>query len=40
VRKTAPRPVVTPQPISAAQSSGMSSRTFTRPLSCTSICSA
>ena len=33
VLSTAPTPVVTPQPISAPRSSGMSSRTFTRPFS-------
>ena len=37
---TAPTPVVTPQPISAARSSGMSLRIATQPCSCTSICSA
>ena len=40
VRTTAPYPVTTPQPISAARSSGMSSRTFTSACSCTTICSA
>ena len=40
VLMTAPTPVITEQPISAARSSGMSSRTFTSPLSWTSICSA
>ena len=40
VLSTAPTPVVTPQPISAARSSGMSSRIFTTAFSCTSICSA
>src|SRR4029077_8360980 len=40
VLKTAPTPVMTPQPISAARSSGMSSRTFTIAFSCTNICSA
>ena len=37
---TAPKPVVTPQPISAARSSGMSSRIFTRACSWISMCSA
>ena len=37
---TAPTPVVTPQPISAARSSGMSLRIFTTAFSCTSIFSA
>ena len=37
---TAPTPVVTPQPMSAARSSGMSSRTFTIACSCTSMYSA
>ena len=36
----APKPVMTPQPIRAARSSGMSSRIFTTAFSCTSICSA
>ena len=40
VLSAAPTPVVTPQPISAACSSGMSSRIFTSAFSCTSICSA
>ena len=40
VLNTAPTPVVTPQPISAARSSGMSLRIFTIAFSCTSICSA
>ena len=40
VWNTAPTPVITPQPISAARSSGMSSRIFTTAFSCTSICSA
>ena len=40
VWKTAPTPVITPQPMSAARSSGMSSRTFTSACSCTSIISA
>ena len=40
VLNTAPTPVITPQPISAARSSGMSSRIFTTAFSCTSICSA
>ena len=37
---TAPTPVVTPQPMSAALSSGMSGRIFTSMCSCTSSCSA
>ena len=37
---TAPKPVMTPQPINAARSSGMSLRIFTTAFSCTSICSA
>ena len=37
--KTAPTPVMTPQPTSAARSNGMSSSTFTIEFSCTSICS-
>src|SRR5438477_6322068 len=37
---TAPTPVITPQPTSAARSSGMSSSIFTIEFSCTSICSA
>ena len=36
----APKPVMTPQPIRAARSSGMSLRIFTMAFSCTSICSA
>ena len=36
---TAPTPVMTPQPTSAARSSGMSSSIFTIAFSCTSICS-
>jgi hypothetical protein len=40
VLRTAPTPVVTPQPMSAARSSGMSFLTFTSPFSCTSIFSA
>ena len=40
VLSTAPTPVVTPQPISAARSSGMSSRIFTSAFSWTSIFSA
>ena len=40
VFSTAPTPVVTPQPMSAARSSGMSSRIFTSALLCTSIFSA
>jgi hypothetical protein len=40
VLKIAPTPVMTPQPISAARSSGMSCRIFTKAFSCTSICSA
>ena len=36
---TAPTPVITPQPTSAARSSGMSSSIFTIEFSCTSICS-
>ena len=40
VRNTAPMPVVTPQPISAARSRGMSSVIFTRPFWWTSIFSA
>ena len=36
---TAPTPVITPQPTSAARSSGMSSSIFTIAFSCTSICS-
>ncbi len=37
---TAPAPVVTAQPISAARSSGMSRSIATQAFSCTSICSA
>ena len=37
---TAPTPVVTPQPISAARSSGMSSRIFAMACSCRSMYSA
>ena len=37
---TAPTPVITPQPTSAARSSGMSGSIFTIEFSCTSICSA
>src|SRR3954447_25119576 len=37
---TAPYPVMTPQPINAARSSGMSLRILTIAFSCTSICSA
>ena len=40
VLSTAPTPVVTPQPISAARSSGMSLRIFTSERSWVSICSA
>ena len=40
VLNTAPRPVVTPQPMRAARSSGMSLRIFTSPCSWISICSA
>ena len=40
VRNTAPRPVVTPQPMRAARSSGISGVTFTSACSCTSIISA
>ena len=40
VWNTAPTPVSTPQPISAARSSGMSGRIFASACSCTSICSA
>ncbi len=40
VFSTAPTPVVTPQPIRAARSSGMLSSIFTSAFSCTSICSA
>jgi len=40
VLRTAPTPVVTPQPIRAPRSSGISLPTRTSPLSCTSICSA
>ena len=40
VLNTAPSPVVTPQPMSAARSSGMSLSIFTSACSCTSICSA
>ena len=40
VLSTAPTPVVTPQPISAARSSGIVSSIFTRAFSCTSIFSA
>ena len=40
VFSTAPTPVVTPQPIRAARSSGMSSSIFTSAFSCTSIFSA
>jgi len=36
---TAPTPVITPQPTSAARSSGISSSIFTIEFSCTSICS-
>ena len=36
---TAPTPVITPQPTSAATSSGISSSIFTIEFSCTSICS-
>jgi hypothetical protein len=39
-RITAPTPVGTPQPTSAARSHGISSSIFTRVFSCTSICSA
>ena len=38
--KMAPTPVITPQPMTLARSSGMSSRIFTTACSCTSICSA
>ena len=37
---TAPTPVITPQPTSAARSSGISGSIFTIEFSCTSICSA
>jgi hypothetical protein len=37
---TAPTPVVTPQPINAARSSGMSGRIFASVCSCTSMRSA
>src|SRR5881227_3081227 len=37
---TAPYPVMTPHPIRAARSSGMSLRILTMAFSCTSICSA
>ena len=37
---TAPTPVSTPQPTSAARSSGTSGLIFTNAFSCTSICSA
>src|SRR5262249_7802035 len=37
---TAPTPVITPQPTSAARSSGISGSIFTVAFSCTSICSA
>ena len=40
VLTTAPKPVMTPQPISAARSSGISLWIFTIAFSCTSICSA
>ena len=40
VRSAAPKPVVTPQPISEARSSGMSSRIFTSPFLCNSMYSA
>ncbi|MNN30825.1 hypothetical protein D3C81_1444850 [compost metagenome] len=40
VLNTAPVPVVTAQPSSAARSSGMSRRIATQAFSCTSICSA
>ena len=40
VLMTAPKPVVTAQPISAARSSGMSGRIFTSACSWISICSA
>ena len=40
VFSTAPTPVMTPQPMSAARSSGMSSRIFTTAFSCSSIFSA
>ncbi len=40
VFSTAPTPVVTPQPMRAARSSGIDSSIFTRPFSCTSIFSA
>ena len=40
VLSAAPTPVVTPHPIRAARSRGMSSRIFTRAFSGTSICSA
>ena len=39
VRITAPKPVITAQPSSAAASSGISSAIFTTPFSCSSICS-
>ena len=40
VLSAAPTPVVTPHPMSAARSSGMSSRIFTSAFSCSSIFSA
>jgi hypothetical protein len=40
VLSAAPTPVMTPHPISAARSSGMSLSIFTSAFSCTSICSA
>jgi hypothetical protein len=40
VLKIAPAPVMTPQPISAGRSSGISCRIFTKAFSCTSIRSA
>ena len=40
VLMTAPTPVVTPQPMSAARSSGISGRIFTSACSWISICSA
>ena len=40
VFSTAPTPVITPQPTSAARSSGTSSRIFTTAFSCSSIFSA
>ena len=40
VLTTAPKPVITAQPIRAPRSSGMSGRTFTQARSCTSIASA